>query len=99
MSIEEIKQVAEENKGFFATWSNEKMLEVLAEVEQSYQLLKSLRQILKVCDACFTSSWQPCPPLTPNCIEDNTEGWMVCGYCRLVVRVEELSEEIETLGG
>jgi hypothetical protein len=36
----------------------------------------------KVCDVCWTSSWQPCEENTPNAVKDGN-GWMVCGYCKL----------------
>lgn len=45
-----------------------------------------------ICAVCFTRSWTPCPPNTPDCVPDNTGGWMVCGYCQLVKEIERLQK-------
>lgn len=35
------------------------------------------------CDICWTDSWQPCEPDTPDAINNPEFGWMVCECCRL----------------
>lgn len=50
-----------------------------------------------ICEVCFTSSFNPCPPGTPGAIPDNWGGYMVCGYCRLEDENQQLRAEIERL--
>lgn len=51
----------------------------------------------KICEVCFTSSWQPCPEGTPDAVEDGNGGFMICWCCRLEAENERLQLENEQL--
>lgn len=48
-----------------------------------------------ICEVCFTSSFDPCPPETPGAVPDNLGGYIVCGYCRLEAKNSELSKALK----
>lgn len=45
-----------------------------------------------ICEVCFTDSWEPCPPNTPDAVPNiSKDGYMICGYCHL----ENVNERLQ----
>lgn len=47
-----------------------------------------------ICGVCFTSSWSPCPPGTPNSSPDGSGGYRICSYCNLIKELERISRKL-----
>ena len=53
---------------------------------------------MKICDVCFTSSWNPCEEgYTKFAVSDGKGGFMVCGYCELQRAYEEVLRDLQVL--
>jgi hypothetical protein len=71
--------------------------DALAALEQAERELEQarLRTPGRFCDACWTSSFSPCPEGTPNAIPDPDRSgqWIVCDHCQLHRELEQEREK------